>query len=48
MNWARFVEERWKRKKSIHEEESIQYYSIPGSQTRDIFILDRFMVEFDE
>jgi hypothetical protein len=48
MNWARFAEERWKRKKNIHKEERIQYYSVPGSQTRDIFILDRLTVEFDE
>jgi hypothetical protein len=41
MNLARFSEERWKRKKSVHEDESIQYYIQPGSQTRDKFILDR-------
>jgi hypothetical protein len=48
MNWACFAEERWKRKKSLHEEESIQYYVKPGDQTRDKFILDRLMVEFKE
>jgi hypothetical protein len=47
MNWARFAEKRSKRKKSIHEEESIQYYVKLGDQTRDKFILDRLMVEFE-
>jgi hypothetical protein len=37
MNWARFAEERWKRKKSLHEEESIQYYVKLGDQIRDHF-----------